>query len=183
MLSPQVSLGPSTLCPTPIYRLWPVKSHPAPLNIHLLSCSPCPQHILPTLIKPVPSSVLSTPCQSLFSQFLPKQVAQNSRPKVHQAQHFSRCSPSPPNPPGGWVHPSAPDSPGPSFPAHLLSSGRRSSQPPSSIPAPSGRIRGYDVASLKRGVPATSSLRTPEAPGNGGGTLGGWAQGDALHPG
>lgn len=33
------------------------------------------------------------------------------------------------------------------MPAHLLSSGRRSSQPPSSIPARSGRIRGCDIAS------------------------------------
>lgn len=51
------------------------------------------------------------------------------------------------------------------FPSHLLSSGRRSSQSPSSTPARSGPIPGCDIASsLKRGVPAASPLWAPGAP-------------------
>lgn len=61
------------------------------------------------------------------------------------------------------------------FPAHLLSSGKPSSQPPSSIPAPSARIRGCDVASSlerrpRRFAPqgSQSPPGTEEAPTAGG---------------
>lgn len=182
MLSPQVSLGPSTLSPTPIYRLWPVKSHQAPLNS---TSSPAPpalsifySHSLNPFPRPSYPRPASPSSHNFFPNKSPKTVALKSI-KPDTSPGALRALPT--LPVVGYIY--LPRLSGP-FLAHLLSSGRRSSQPPSSIPAPSGRIRGYDVASsLKRGVPATSSLRAPEAPGKRGGTLGGWAQGDALHPG